>query len=475
MSYKALVCKIEEIWKHPNADRLQIARVAGGYEVIVGLDSKQGDLGVYFDTDGQLSDEFLRANDLYARKDPATNKKIGGGFFDSSRRVRAQGFRGVKSYGFFVPPSYFKWIEDRTGLPVELKEGSSFDSLHNIVVCNKYFNRRTASQRQLQARTPNRKDYRAYTCFKQHIDTEKLKDRIRDIPYGALLIITIKEHGTSAVTGYVPVVSRFSDVDLRPARSLLGRLAKAFKNNFKRVWRKELDYFTSPRTEYQFLVGTRNVVLQDGARDGFYQDTFRWVAADNFRGKLRKGETIYYEIVGYTSTGAPLMGTHSLAKLKKEYANTSKFPEEMVYKYGCVPGEHRISVYRITMTDEEGNSFDLSWDQVKYRCNELGVKPVIEVERCIYDGNARDLIDKCNLFKSEDDLKPSLIDPSHIEEGVVVRVEDGRPTPLFMKDKSFLFGVLEGFWKDNPDNVDAEEVEASIELPFVETALNCTE
>ena len=64
--YKAVVCKINEIRKHPNADRLQIATVAGGYEVIVDLDTKLEDLGVYFDTDGQLSDEFCKANDLYA-------------------------------------------------------------------------------------------------------------------------------------------------------------------------------------------------------------------------------------------------------------------------------------------------------------------------------------------------------------------------------------------------------------------------
>lgn len=454
--YKALVCKVTDLIKHPNADKLQIAVVASGYEVIVGLDTNVGDLGVYFDTDGQLSKDFAEANDLLIRKDPLTNKKIGGGFFDDNRRVRAQSFRGVKSNGFFVPTSYFKFIEDRTGNKVELQEGQTFDTLHGILICNKYFTRRTASTNQPKPPKTNRKDYRFYPCFKQHLDYQKLKDSAKEIKIGSLIIITIKEHGTSAVTGYIPI-SIHSSNPKAVKGGVFSRLWTSWVNSFKKEFKKEFALFDKVSTEYKFMVGTRNVVLTEGQRDGYYGDIFRWVAADKFRDKLHKGETIYYEIVGYTTTGAPLMGVQSLDKLKKEYPGVKNFSNPMTYTYNCQPGEHDISVYRITHTNEDGYSHDLSWEQVKHRCTELGVKPVREVYKYFYDGNIRDLVRICNRFKSEDDLMPSLIDPTHIEEGVVVRVEDGSATPKFYKDKAFLFGVLEGFWKDDPANVDIEE------------------
>lgn len=39
---------------HPNADRVQLAD-AGGYQVVVGLDVRDGDLGVLFPPDSQVS------------------------------------------------------------------------------------------------------------------------------------------------------------------------------------------------------------------------------------------------------------------------------------------------------------------------------------------------------------------------------------------------------------------------------------
>ena len=49
------VVQIQELKPHSNADRLQIAVIFGA-SVIVGLDVKVGDLGVYFPIDLQLSE-----------------------------------------------------------------------------------------------------------------------------------------------------------------------------------------------------------------------------------------------------------------------------------------------------------------------------------------------------------------------------------------------------------------------------------
>jgi len=50
--YKAIVVALSNVREHSNADNLQLGTVCGN-QVVTGLDSKEGDLGVLFDTDGQ--------------------------------------------------------------------------------------------------------------------------------------------------------------------------------------------------------------------------------------------------------------------------------------------------------------------------------------------------------------------------------------------------------------------------------------
>lgn len=52
----AKLVRLGPVIKHPNADRLQIATV-GGWEVVVGIDCKENDEGVYFEIDSILPDE----------------------------------------------------------------------------------------------------------------------------------------------------------------------------------------------------------------------------------------------------------------------------------------------------------------------------------------------------------------------------------------------------------------------------------
>ena len=57
MSYCGYITTLKNVRKHPNADRLVLADCFGN-TVCVANTYKEGDLGVYFPVDGQLSMEF---------------------------------------------------------------------------------------------------------------------------------------------------------------------------------------------------------------------------------------------------------------------------------------------------------------------------------------------------------------------------------------------------------------------------------
>ena len=77
-NHQVQVVELSSVRPHTNADRLQLATIFGN-QIIVGNDAKNGDIGIYFNCDLQLSLEFATANDLVRRKD-ANDKQIGGMF-----------------------------------------------------------------------------------------------------------------------------------------------------------------------------------------------------------------------------------------------------------------------------------------------------------------------------------------------------------------------------------------------------------
>ena len=68
MSYNAYVCKIKNLRKHPNADRLMLGECFGN-TVCVDTSYEVDELGIYFPTDGQVSPEFAEINNLLRKKD----------------------------------------------------------------------------------------------------------------------------------------------------------------------------------------------------------------------------------------------------------------------------------------------------------------------------------------------------------------------------------------------------------------------
>lgn len=414
--YQAVIAKISTA-PHPNADRLQIGYVCGS-RVIVGLDTKDGEVGVFFLSDGQLSNEYANANDLVIRKDE-NNVKIGGGYFDEKRRVRAQNFRGVKSEGLYMPLKSLEF----TGYDLsKLKVGDMFDELNKIPICNKYYTKATLNAIKNGKRTSKK----WLVDMPEHYDTAQF--RFVHIPEGSVIHISEKEHGTSV---------RYGNVLVKRDKSLLGKL-----------WAK-LTGGSTVSERYEYVLGTRRALLPKTNEyefgGGYYGNGDPYtLAPSKLYGKLKEGEIIYGEVVGYLKTGAPLFtqNTKHLKDIKSAYG------EDMVFSYGCVEGNARLRVYRITQ-----NGRDLSWFEIQNRCEELGVETVHHIETLVFDGDRNALNAKVEALLEGQ----SFLDHRHIREGVCLRVEN-KDTLRSCKAKSWTFGVLEGYIKSDDNYVDLEEI-----------------
>lgn len=469
MPYKARIVSINSLTPIPGKDFICAAKLneIPDLEVIVSKDYSLTERYVFFHTDIQLSEEFAAKNDLIARKDESG--KRAGGYFDDNRRVKCQKFAGIRSEGFLCKFSAFAYMGESALKELDKKElGEEFDSLNRLRICKKYYFRRPNVRLTKYGKIKNyiREHDRLYVVlpvinkieefyydirnriedfkstldiysynsnFQRHPDTEQLRENIRRIPIGSLIIITEKLHGTSARTSFLPDISLKARV-----LSWLGRDIK-----------------------HKFYVGTRNVVLKDNQTDPYYDgEIFRWKIANKFY-KMDRGEDFSYEIIGYNSQG-PLMTTHSLDKIKRDYKSIKKFPNPIVYSYGLMEGECEERVYKYSkMVD--GKMVVQSWEETKKRCIELGLKLVPELDKFVYDGDVEKFLARANRWLANDDLKSSFLDTKTLTEGICIRVEDHKvieglgfdgtmqvyiPSWKVYKHKSFIFGVLEGYLKD---------------------------
>lgn len=427
MKHSAIVHKITQLRPLPGADRLQIASV-GNYQVIVGIGVKEGDRGVFFDSDLQLDPEFCEKNDLIRRKNE--DGSPAGGMFEEHRRVKAIKLRGAKSEGFWCPLTSLAY----TGAADGLKEGDQFDELGGHKICNKYMTKATHTQRGRQPKV--QRDNR---MFAKHIETGQFRREVGLIPDDAVCYLSVKMHGTSFRLGNV--------LDEEPIKR-------------SPIWSRIAGFIGLPKSRkvWKHLIGSRNVVLEHRDGPGFYgEEKFRQQCVEGI--SLQKGEVIYGEIVGFTDTGSPIMAPQDTTGLR-DNAIKLKYGNSMVYSYGCLPGQCKIFIYRITQVNEDGHSIELSWMQVKKRCRELGLLTVPEVHWPIsmMHTTKNELINQVSAETDDANNAPiqSRVDSSHIEEGIVVRWESEHGTG-WLKSKSFAFGLLEGYLKDSADYVDTEE------------------
>jgi hypothetical protein len=472
---------LTNVRKHPNADRLLLADCFGN-TVCVSTDYSENQVGVYFPTDGQLSVEFAEKNNLVRKKDDAGNN-IGGYMDPEKRNVTAIRLRGEKSDGLFLPISCLNYCYAHGDASIELRAGDVIDGLVNgHEICCKYIPRsNTRVGRVTEGNRTRKKSVPTAPLFKEHVDTEQLAYNLGAFRPGDYIEITLKMHGTSQRTAHMPVL-------------------KGYKRT---LWDKIRRREGAPVYEDGYVSGTRRVVLEN-YEGGFYgNNEFREQHSKIFEGKLWKGETVYYEVVGFTTSGAPIMSTASNSKLQdKEFIK--QYGKETVFSYGCTPDGYKrmfgedaegyysvpvachqsdIYVYRMTMTNPDGEVVEYTPDFMRYRCEQMAVKtvPVFwrgfipEYEDIMYvDKNENDLPDEGEVtytkpidagawvMKLAEQFYdgPDPVGKTHVREGVVVRIIN-RPKFAAYKHKNFSFKVLEGIAKveaEAPDMEEAQEV-----------------
>lgn len=457
MSYCGYITKLQNVRPHSNADRMKLADCFGN-TVCVGIDTPEDTLLIYFPTDGQLSAEYCEHNNLVRKKDENGNN-IGGYMDPDKRNVTAIKLRGEKSDGLVMPLESLAF----TGVDIStFKMGDTITVVNGHEICKKYIPVNKKAPRVSEGNRTRKKKVPIALLFVEHADTEQLAYNMDAFKPGDEIEITLKMHGTSQRTGYLPV----------------------FKGYKRTLWDKICRRAGEPIYEWDYVSGTRRTVLEnfDG---GFYgSNAFRKQHEDLFRGKLWKGETVYYEVVGFTDDGAPIMASCSNKKLNdKEFVK--KYGDTTVFSYGCSPtgtkrmvGEDAdgrfmidvatpksdVYVYRMTMTNEDGNIVEYTPNFMRYRCELMGVKTV----PVMWKGYVDETIDwndggmtagEWVKAKAEEFYDgPDPIGKTHVREGVVIRILN-RPKFCAYKHKNWYFKALEGIVKVDAEAPDMEEAD----------------
>ena len=426
--YCGYITTINHLRKHSNADRLQCTTVFGN-NVILDLSYQEGQRVVFFPTDGQLSAEFANENNLVRKKDENGNN-IGGYLDPEKRNITALKLRGEKSEGLVLP---IEVLSKYTNVD-KLKDGDQITILNGHEICKKYIPNSKkrgghgSSSGNISRNKKEEKEKVSYPFFVEHIDIAYNQNAFKE---GDICYITLKMHGTSARTANTIQVTK------KKAPKLLKAL---FGMKDKEI------------IEYQPVSGTRRTTLRDYEGGWHGSDVFRKKYHDLFKDKLPKGMEVFYEIVGWVNERTTIMGKCS-NKLVKDKEFSNQYGKETVFSYGCQTGQSDCYVYRMTMTNPDGYSVELPWEQVQAECERMGVKCVPTFERFLFT-TWEDLM--ARVEKYYDGVDP--VGKTHIREGVVVRI-DNRSKFTAYKHKNFYFKVLEGIIKDTAEEPDMEEAE----------------
>jgi hypothetical protein len=350
-NYCATVVMIQNIIPLDGCDNVVATRIMGN-QVIISKYVSVGDIGLFFPVETELSKEYLSANNLY-RKSELNIDNTQKGYFDENGRIKCIKFRGHNSEGLFMP---LKSLSFTLGISVDnysgiLNEHDEFDKINNIHICQKYIPKYNRTQgfnsKDKKSKQPKVSKI-VDNQFRFHNDTSQLYKNLHCINPSDLIHISYKIHGTSGISAKILCNRNLS---------LIERIAKnVFKLNIK-------------STQYDYVNSSRKVLKNDDFNPnpaGYYNEDIWSIVDKELRQFLVDGMTLYYEIVGFLPSGSGIQG---------------------VFDYGCEAKQHKIFIYRITITNISGKVFEFSAKQVQDWCKKNGLVAVPQ----LYYGFAKDI------------------------------------------------------------------------------------
>ena len=292
MTGECIIAELKGLQEIPGADRI-VQGTIFGETVIVSKDHKEGDVGILFDCETQLSHEFCHENNMY-RHSELNKDKDQKGYIDDNRRVRPVRMKGVQCSGLWMPMGSLDYIGSHN-VCAAMRIGAQMTSIAEKEICKKYVSPRNMPGAPGSRDRSGKAKENLVPTFKEHIDTDQFMRNLQHVKPGCTLIATEKLHGTSCRVANLPVIQ-------------------------KQPWYKKL-FGIEVAPKYGHIVGSRRVTKQAGAsevqaRESYYESDVWSASAEVFRDKMLKGETVYYEIVGFTSDGTRIMGSQANKKLK---------------------------------------------------------------------------------------------------------------------------------------------------------------
>lgn len=417
-NYVATICKIDNLTNVEGADKLQ-KTIINGYDVIVDMDYKIGDIVVYFPAETVICKDFLNKNNLYGWGDRELNSNIDTinlllnyaqdekekdsdlsihyesyakslcGFFGKAGRVKVIRLRGQFSNGFLVK---VETMDEFIGKKINWENmlGKTFDTINGELFCWKYIPpikeipvKSNDSRWVKWMKKLNKFSKIIPGQFEFHYQTKKLNENMIYFNPEDKISITTKIHGTSGI---------FSNV-------LCNKKMRWWENVLKKCGIKY--DFTEYDNIYSSRTSIKNRDINPNAKD--YYDSDVWGDVNTFlKPYIIKGMTVYGEIVGYITNTKTLIQTG--------------------YDYGCEVGKWKFMPYRITETDEYNNKIE--WDVNKV--NEW-TKSIMDISE---DNSNKLMLMEILYIGKFMDLYPDIDVQNHWNQNILIRMKNDKDNLL---------------------------------------------
>lgn len=404
-NYACSVVEIKEKFEIENADAI-CRVVVDGNNVVVPKTTEVGAIMLYFVAGTKLSADYCKNNNLYDKPEENldTNKKSFISF--RQKRVKALKLRGIISNGMLMPlDSLFSLVPNIANLKV----GDEFTDIDNISICEKYIVPVKISNSKNKGQQSVKISRLVENQFYLHGDTSNLRKEIHRLNPNDLIEISYKKHGSSIVIGNVKVKIELTWFE---------KILKKFK--------VKLD-----ETKFDIVYSSRKVIkngyLNPTQGEGFYGEDIWGVVAKEVGHLIPKGFTLYGEILGYTPSGSPIQGK---------------------FDYGCLPGEHKFYVYKISIVNEDGKVIFLSTKQIEEFCEKVGLS---FKDTLMYYGYAKNLYPQLDLSNHWRENFLSQLEKDYNEkncymcknkvpeEGIILRIDRLEEYECYkLKSKKFL-------------------------------------